>query len=326
MNEDKINERAARLVRDYNITDSQLIRHIEEQIQQDEIENRFRTQLINRLKSVWELGIAKGLPQILTLLSTPTSWGFAATASGFVISAWEREQQNKGFNELKETLEKRIDEIKTKSESSRLTFDEFMERFIKVRDITSKSSSDLKRKALANLLVNSVLAKTEKFTGDETVLRLISQLSNEEMLAITAIDKIQKSDNSKQAFGVSIADIEQEMKWSEQETRIACEALLQLNLIFEPPISSQTYLSLDEPINVRRFRGLLISDLGNHLVKWCGEVSPTEQKVEENSGSAFLLSIAGIGTSVEDDLSERDEEILANEIDPIQGWSLKPDN
>lgn len=314
MNEDKINERTARLVMDCNITDPELIRQIEERIRQDEIENQLRTQVLNRLKSVWELGIAKGLPQILTLLSTPTSWVFAATASGFMISAWEREQQNKWLNELKETLEKRIDEIKTKSEPPSLAFDEFMELFIKTRDITSKSSSDLKRKALANLLVNSVLAKRENFTGEQTALRLIAQLSDEEMLAITAIDKIQKSDDSKQAFGVSIADIEQEMNWSEQETRIACEALLQLNLIFEPPISSQTYLSYDEPINVRRFRGLLISDLGNHLVKWCKEVSSTEQKAEENSGSAFLLSIAGIGNSAENDLSERDEDILTNEV------------
>jgi hypothetical protein len=43
------------------------------------------------------------------------------------------------------------------------------------------------------------------------------------------------------------------------------------------------------------------------------------------SGSAFLLSIAGIGAA-EEDLSERDEEILTQEIDPIRGWGLKRDN
>jgi hypothetical protein len=42
------------------------------------------------------------------------------------------------------------------------------------------------------------------------------------------------------------------------------------------------------------------------------------------SSSAFLLSIAGIGTA-EEDLSERDEEILSQEIDPIRGWGLKRD-
>lgn len=35
----------------------------------------------------------------------------------------------------------------------------------------------------------------------------------------------------------------------------------------------------------------------------------------------FLLSIAGIGQA-EEDLSERDEEILASEIDPIRGWGF----
>jgi predicted transcriptional regulator len=38
------------------------------------------------------------------------------------------------------------------------------------------------------------------------------------------------------------------------------------------------------------------------------------------SGVSFLLSIAGQGHSGETDISERDEEILAAEIDPIRGW------
>ena len=45
------------------------------------------------------------------------------------------------------------------------------------------------------------------------------------------------------------------------------------------------------------------------------------QKTSEN----FLLSVAGLGSSAEKDISERDEEILANEVDPIRGWSLNPD-
>jgi hypothetical protein len=36
----------------------------------------------------------------------------------------------------------------------------------------------------------------------------------------------------------------------------------------------------------------------------------------------FLYAIAGIGTSEEDDVSERDEEILAAEVDPIRGWHV----
>jgi hypothetical protein len=51
-----------------------------------------------------------------------------------------------------------------------------------------------------------------------------------------------------------------------------------------------------------------------------------ETEMQTSSGSSFLLSIADLGASEEDDISERDEEILASEIDPIRGWSLKPDN
>ncbi|WNZ46723.1 hypothetical protein Q2T42_02575 [Leptolyngbya boryana CZ1] len=41
------------------------------------------------------------------------------------------------------------------------------------------------------------------------------------------------------------------------------------------------------------------------------------------SGSNFLMSIAGLGASDVEYTSERDEEILQDEIDPIHGWSVK---
>lgn len=49
-----------------------------------------------------------------------------------------------------------------------------------------------------------------------------------------------------------------------------------------------------------------------------------EQK-PEGSHANFLLSVAGLGTSAETDVSERDETILASEVDPIHGWSLHKD-
>ena len=48
-------------------------------------------------------------------------------------------------------------------------------------------------------------------------------------------------------------------------------------------------------------------------------------KQSQKPGANFLLSVAGLGTSAEKDVAERDEEILANEIDPVRGWSLHPD-
>jgi len=52
----------------------------------------------------------------------------------------------------------------------------------------------------------------------------------------------------------------------------------------------------------------------------------TTKKVRKKSGSEFLMAIAGIGASDEDDISERDEEVLAKEVDPVYGWNLKKDN
>jgi len=43
------------------------------------------------------------------------------------------------------------------------------------------------------------------------------------------------------------------------------------------------------------------------------------------SGSAVLRAIAAIRESEDAQVSERDEEILANEINPIHAWHLKRD-
>ncbi|MDX2240529.1 MAG: hypothetical protein NW224_07600 [Leptolyngbyaceae cyanobacterium bins.302] len=37
----------------------------------------------------------------------------------------------------------------------------------------------------------------------------------------------------------------------------------------------------------------------------------------------FLLTVAGLGKSSQEDISERNEEILRREIDPVYGWNLK---
>jgi uncharacterized protein (UPF0335 family) len=47
-----------------------------------------------------------------------------------------------------------------------------------------------------------------------------------------------------------------------------------------------------------------------------------EEKTEAVWGRSFLLSVANLGSSQEGDVSERDEEILAKEVDPLRGWSL----
>lgn len=51
----------------------------------------------------------------------------------------------------------------------------------------------------------------------------------------------------------------------------------------------------------------------------------TVQQQKEKSSINFLLSVAELGTSAENNVSERDEEILASEVDPIRGFCLNLD-
>lgn len=51
-----------------------------------------------------------------------------------------------------------------------------------------------------------------------------------------------------------------------------------------------------------------------------------QRKECSGNPASFLVAVAGIGNSGQQDVSERDEEILHNEIDPVYGWSLKSSN
>ena len=48
-----------------------------------------------------------------------------------------------------------------------------------------------------------------------------------------------------------------------------------------------------------------------------------QEREVDNTSTSFLIAVSGLGNSGEQDVSEHDEEILRNEIDPVYGWSLK---
>jgi hypothetical protein len=47
---------------------------------------------------------------------------------------------------------------------------------------------------------------------------------------------------------------------------------------------------------------------------------------QPNSGDGFWESIIGLGSSGDPTLAERDEEILAEDIDPVRGWGSPSDD
>ena len=50
-----------------------------------------------------------------------------------------------------------------------------------------------------------------------------------------------------------------------------------------------------------------------------------EERAQATDASSFLLAISGLGSSGERDISERDEEILATEVDSVRSWRLERD-
>jgi hypothetical protein len=70
----------------------------------------------------------------------------------------------------------------------------------------------------------------------------------------------------------------------------------------------------------------LPEDAFPELVNFIGYLryKSVETKIE-TPHNRFLLSIVGLGASNEQDISERAEEILANEVNPIRGWSIDSD-
>jgi hypothetical protein len=51
-----------------------------------------------------------------------------------------------------------------------------------------------------------------------------------------------------------------------------------------------------------------------------------QQREFNHNAASFLVAVSGLGSSGQQDVSERDEEILHNEIDPVYGWNLKSSN
>lgn len=51
-----------------------------------------------------------------------------------------------------------------------------------------------------------------------------------------------------------------------------------------------------------------------------------QRREPDNNAANFLVAVAGLGNSGQHDVSDRDEEILGSEIDPVYGWSSRLSN
>jgi|694.fasta_scaffold135666_2 hypothetical protein len=214
-------------------------------------DEQFFKKIGNQIKNSSDIGL-QGLIQILTLLSSPVSLVVGATGLSFFSYLWGREQQQKFLN----NLEQEITLLRLGIENIEVNYDEFMEEFSAVMEIASKSACEEKRKYLVNAFINSIVPTSIPFTGKQTLWRILSQISVEEIQAL----KVIKDQNE---FIVDIKSISKSLNWNEQDTIVICEALSQLMLIKNASIGQYDSFNNDQIWS--------ITSLGSNFIQWCNE-------------------------------------------------------
>jgi hypothetical protein len=276
MDEDKIAERAGQIIA-LGIDSEMAWKLAKDEAKPEEIKQSI-AQAWNKIKGSAEIGLA-GLVQILTLLSSPVPLAAGATGFGFLSYLWGREKQNKLLEELKKQIDERINETQAKLDEPAISFDEFMELFIQAMDTASKSKSELKQQALAKALVNSVIPPTRQFIGKLALLRILSQLSDEEMIALQVV--YDEKPHIEQIFLVP-TKIEARLGCSSQDALVICQSLRQLGLVSEPNFNTNAVSIEYSP----ELQGWRITELAQKLIKWVTEEVPQATTAEANTSES----------------------------------------
>ncbi len=173
----------------------------------------------------------------------------AGALASFMSWAWEESNARDFHDELEERLRRiereKVDEVYFNS-------DEFISLFAQATETASKTASDLKRQALAKALVNSLVTPTSELPGKQALLRVLSQMSDEEMIALSALYKNVREGDSE----ITLFDLKNtiEAEWSHEDIAVAYEGLTQLGLALTRDFDHELWK---------------ISTLGNRLIKWC---------------------------------------------------------
>lgn len=219
--------------------------------------------------------IAAGVSSVLSLI--PLTAPIGAVGS-FGLLVWQREQQQKFIFEC----QRRFDTLdKSKLDRSALESDEFKVLVVQAVETAARTASGLKRQALASALVSSVVLPTSRFTGKQALLRLLEQISDEEMVALKVLcdeelpleeirpkSAIPTGELPRVRLGMKEADVAARLGWSEEDALIACQGLRQLGLVHEPD-PDMSYVITDN--NAPEERGWRVTAIAEKLIKWCGE-------------------------------------------------------
>lgn len=118
----------------------------------------------------------------------------AGALTSLMSLVWEENNARDFCDDLEERF-RRID--LEKIDKVYFNSDEFISLLKQAAETASKTAFGLKRQALASALVNSLVPPTSEFSRKQTLFRVLSQISDEKMIALSALYKNQREGASK---------------------------------------------------------------------------------------------------------------------------------
>lgn len=250
-------------------------------IAKDEAITEEREKLLPRigkqLKGAAEIALV-GTGIAASLAAAPGVLPGVAAYMSFGAYLWQRENQNNALEKLEQQIQLRGVTL----EESPLNFDEFMELFLQFMEISSQSSFEEKQNYLVNLFVNSVVSSRIPFSGKQTLFRLHSQISVEE---IQVLKVIYDAGMNEKGFPPPVTEVAKKLGWREEETIVTCEALAQLFLLNNGMMVIDEVLGKSNDSEPKHYVGF-ITNLAKRFIQWVTEEIPSAKTTEENTPNA----------------------------------------
>lgn len=212
--------------------------------------------------------LASGTASILSLFPLTAPLG---AMINFSLFTWQGEQLNK----FKNACENRINAIdKNKLDISVLDSDEFKSLVWQAVEAASTTGSELKRQILAGAIVNSIVLPTSKVTGKTFMLRILKELSDEEINVLKVF-----YDERNLSRGLTKFYVANKLQLNQEDVLITCQALGQLGLL-SPPNHTREHqgdphipgtIVLGGSSNV--MVDWRITALAERLIQWCSDNS-----------------------------------------------------
>jgi hypothetical protein len=176
------------------------------------------------------------------------------------MSIWQR-QNVESFRQhvefvLKELSQRKLDRADTES-------DEFKELIMRVTREAGETSSRLKRQVLARALVNSAFMPKGGFQGKLMLLRVLGQISEEEISILSAIHHLRKQDVYKHVSthdGATEGVLMDYVGVSKEDLAVTIYGLRQLSMISVP---------MNGTFGDEHGEKYALSPLADRLVEWC---------------------------------------------------------